>query len=67
MNPAEAHAAIEKVAGGYPSDKIAMSGPGHTWTVTPSDLGVAVDIDKTIEAAQSVGALAVLPTTWAAS
>ena len=55
MNVAEARTAIEKAARGYPSDKIAMSGPGYAWTVTPSDLGVAVDVDKTISAAQGVG------------
>jgi vancomycin resistance protein YoaR len=55
MNSTEARAAIEKASAGYPADKIAVSGADHTWTLVPSDVGLVVDVDKTLAAAMRIG------------
>ena len=55
MNPVEARAAIEKASAGYPADTVKVTGPGKTWTFAPADLGLAVDADKTLDAAMKAG------------
>ena len=55
LSKAEALAAIESAGKGYPSDALTLDGAGRVWTMTPADLGVAVDADKTFEAAMQVG------------
>jgi len=55
MNPTEARAAIEKASAGYPAEKITLSGAGRTWALAPADLGLAVDADKTLDAAMRMG------------
>ncbi len=58
MSRAEAQAALSKVAAGYPSDSIStisVSGSGHNWTLSPADLGLALDTDKTLDSAMGIG------------
>lgn len=55
MNLAEARAALSQAAAGYPSGSIAASGTDHNWTLQPSDLGIAVDVDKTAADALAIG------------
>ena len=55
MGRAEAVAAISEAASGFPADAITLSNGSTTWTFSPADLSVAVDVDKTVDAAMSVG------------
>lgn len=55
MSSAEARAALSQAAAGYPSDQIALQGSTRNWTFSPADLGVAVDVDKTLDSAMSIG------------
>src|SRR5205814_10538702 len=55
MSRAEAQAALSKVAANYPSDSITISGSGRNWTLSPVNLGLAVDTAKTLDAAMNVG------------
>jgi vancomycin resistance protein YoaR len=51
----EAEAALSQAAAGYPAGSVTASGQGQTWQFAPTDLGVALDIERTLSAAFSVG------------
>ena len=55
MSSVEARAALSTAAAGYPSGSVTVAGGGRTWTFSPADLGWAVDLDRTAQAAMSVG------------
>lgn len=52
---AEARAALDGIAAGYPSGAVTIDGAGRSWTFQPAELGVALDADKTLADAMSVG------------
>jgi vancomycin resistance protein YoaR len=39
----------------YPTDTIRIAGDEREWTFSPNDLGLAVDVDRTVDAALAVG------------
>jgi vancomycin resistance protein YoaR len=51
----EAAAAITEATAGYPAGNVTVSGAGHTWNLSASDLGVSVDVPRTLDAALLVG------------
>lgn len=55
LTRAQAQRAVSEASAGYPNGQLALSGNGRSWTFTPADLGVAVDVDKTVDAAMAVG------------
>src|SRR5438552_5314517 len=65
MTSADARAALSAAersdAAGYPSGSLTVAGAGRTWTLSPADLGWALDVDRTTQAAMSVGRDAGLP------
>src|SRR5206468_2374266 len=52
---------LSTAAGGYSPGSVTVSGAGRTWTFSPADLGWALDLDRTTQAARSVGREAGLP------
>ena len=50
-----AQAVLTEAAAGYPTGIVTLRSDGKTWQFSPADLGVAVDIDRTLDAAFSVG------------
>src|ERR671937_433890 len=61
MTSAEARAALSAAAAGYPSGSVTVTGAGRNWTFSPADLGWTLDVDRTTQAAMSVGRDAGLP------
>ena len=55
LTPDEAAAAITEATAGYPTGNVTVSGVGHTWDLSASDLGVSVDAQRTLDAALLVG------------
>jgi vancomycin resistance protein YoaR len=55
LNRAEAKAVLEQASAGYPSDTLSASGTGKSWNFSPTELGVAVDVDRTLDAAFGYG------------
>lgn len=55
LTRSEAQAALTEASVGYPQGTVAVSGGGQTWQFAAADLGVALDVDKTLDAAFSVG------------
>ncbi|MEO8289317.1 MAG: peptidoglycan binding domain-containing protein [Chloroflexota bacterium] len=55
MSKQEATLALQELAAGYPSDKVTVAGAGRNWTFSAAEVGVALDVDKTLDAAMSVG------------
>jgi vancomycin resistance protein YoaR len=55
MDRAEARAALERAGAGYPADPLVVEAAGHVWSFSPAELGVALDIDRTLDAALSFG------------
>jgi vancomycin resistance protein YoaR len=55
MSRSEAQAALTQAAVDYPSDSLTLNDAAGKWTFTPSDLGLGVDVDKTLDAAMQVG------------
>ncbi|HST04595.1 MAG TPA: peptidoglycan binding domain-containing protein, partial [Chloroflexia bacterium] len=51
----EAAAAITEATTGYPAGNVTVSGAGHTWQLSASDLGASVDVQRTLDAALQVG------------
>lgn len=51
----EAAAAITEATAGYPTGNVTVSGAGHTWQLSASNLGVSVDVQRTLDAALVVG------------
>jgi vancomycin resistance protein YoaR len=51
----EAQAALTEAATGYPTGAVSVSGAGKTWQFAPADLGVALDVERTLDAAFGVG------------
>src|SRR3954469_471577 len=61
LSRAEAQAAVTLASAGYPSGAVTLQGQDRTWDFTPADLGLAVDADKTIDAAMNVGRTGAFP------
>ena len=55
LNREEAAAAITAASAGYPGGSVTADGAGGHWTFTAADLGVGVDVPKTVEQALSAG------------
>ncbi|MGA7733356.1 MAG: peptidoglycan binding domain-containing protein [Chloroflexia bacterium] len=55
LTHAEAQAALTEAATGYPTGAVSVSGAGKTWHFSPADLGVALDVERTLDAAFGVG------------
>src|SRR5947208_3454039 len=55
MTRDEATTALTAATVGYPLDSVQVSGQGHTWMVPAGEMGVGVDVAKTLDAAISVG------------
>src|SRR5919204_4610279 len=61
MTPTEARSALSAAAAGYPSGSVTVAaagsrlGAGRTWTFSPVELGWALEVDRTAQAAMSVG------------
>jgi vancomycin resistance protein YoaR len=55
LSKADAQAALAAASAGYPAESLTASGSGRNWTLTAADMGVAVDVDKTLDLAMSVG------------
>lgn len=55
MDRAEAQALLASAAAGYPADKITVKGSSKSWTFAPTDLGVVVDADRTLDIVFQVG------------
>jgi hypothetical protein len=55
MNRSEAQAALTQASVGYPPESLTLSDASHKWTFSPADLGVAVDVDRTLDIAMQVG------------
>ncbi|MCP5095333.1 MAG: hypothetical protein GY943_07270 [Chloroflexi bacterium] len=57
LNQAEAATALTTQIGSAQSNQITFTDPntGQTWTNTPAELGLGVDLDATIEAAFAIG------------
>src|SRR5438874_850826 len=55
MSRDEATAALTEATAGYPGGSVAVSGAGQSWTFAAADLGVSADLQKTLDAAMSVG------------
>lgn len=51
----EAAAALTGASADYPAGTVTVSGASQTWQFTPADLGVALDVESTLDAAFSVG------------
>ena len=51
----EAQVALTQASAGYPTGSVAVSGVGKTWHFSPADLGVALDVERTLDSAFSVG------------
>jgi vancomycin resistance protein YoaR len=55
MSRDEATAALTEATAGYPGGSVTVNGAGQTWTFAAADLGVSADVQKTLDAAMSVG------------
>ena len=55
LSAQDARAAVAQATAGYPANSIAVSGSDHNWTFAPADLGISVDVDKTVTEAMNVG------------
>ncbi len=55
LSRTQAQAVLSKVAAGYPSDSLTINGSGHNWTLSPAELGLAVDTNKTLDVAMGIG------------
>ncbi|HET9496434.1 MAG TPA: peptidoglycan binding domain-containing protein [Chloroflexia bacterium] len=51
----EARASITSATVGYPPDSIRVAGDGRDWTFSPADIGLAADVDRTVDTALAVG------------
>jgi vancomycin resistance protein YoaR len=51
----EAAAAITQATAGYPTGNVTVSGENRTWQLSAGDLGVSVDVQRTLDAALLVG------------
>ena len=55
----EAAAAITEATVGYPTGNVTVSGADHTWNLSASDLGVSVDVQRTLDPPSLLGATAI--------
>jgi vancomycin resistance protein YoaR len=55
LNRAEAKAVLEQASAGYPAEALSANGAGKSWSFSPAELGVAVDIERTLDAAFGYG------------
>lgn len=55
LTRSEAQAALTEASSGYPSGSVAVSGGGQAWQFSAADLGVALDVDRTLDAAFDMG------------
>ncbi|MEA2572744.1 MAG: hypothetical protein QOH93_42 [Chloroflexia bacterium] len=55
MNMAEARTALTQAAQGYPEGKVTVQDGARTWAFAPAELGLGVDVDRTLETAFSYG------------
>jgi vancomycin resistance protein YoaR len=61
LSSEEARATLASAGAGYPAGPLIVAGAGRTWSFSSADLGWGVDIDKTAQAAMSVGRDGSLP------
>jgi vancomycin resistance protein YoaR len=55
LNRAEAKAVLEQATAGYPSEALSTTGAGKSWSFSAAELGVAVDVERTLDAAFGYG------------
>ncbi|MDQ3931063.1 MAG: peptidoglycan binding domain-containing protein [Chloroflexota bacterium] len=55
MNMAEARTALTQAGQGYPEGHVTVQDGARTWTFAPAELGLGVDVDRTLEIAFSYG------------
>ncbi|MDQ6695012.1 MAG: peptidoglycan binding domain-containing protein, partial [Chloroflexota bacterium] len=55
MSKAEARATLVQAASGYPGGTVKVSGAGKSWNLQPAALGLAIDVDKTLDTALLYG------------
>src|SRR5688500_163420 len=54
-DPASAKSALASVTASYPATGVTVTSGEHTWELSTADLGLSLDVDKTIENAMSMG------------
>src|SRR5438132_14338331 len=55
MSRDEATVALTEATAAYPPGSVAVNGAGQSWTFAAVDLGVSADVQKTLDAAMSIG------------
>ncbi len=55
MSREEAQAALTEASSGYPSGTVDVRGADKSWQFSTADLGVALDVERTVDAAFGVG------------